>query len=808
MHRARWLILAALLSLALLISASHTAAQGGTPTTWRIYTHTDDVYALAVAPDGVTIWAATGGGVVRWDTASGARRVFTIDDGLPDNQTRDVLIDPATGYVWVGTYGGLARWNGTSWRVWTTADGLWTERVEGLGVDGAGHIWAAASAPASIWDGVTMRKYPDICDALTANFTAARQATQPNRLWAVEAGQWVWTTVGAGDGVRRHDGTTCQDFNTDTLPGLPSNVVVAVVTTPDGAVWFGTQQGIARRDASGQMTLIGQDTLPDSPVETMTVDGQGRVWAAFGCESGCVGGVARIDARGTANLADDQIQVFPMGAGGLPGRVPRAVAAARGGGAWVGTDAGPVPIRGDGSIGGALRAPGLPSNQVNALLMEGSDPLVRLWVGTDSGLALLERDRDSGAETWTVYDQASAGLPSNRVHAIVRLGLDLWVATGENGDSGPLGGVSRLTDSGAWLHYTSVGRDTFGNVQALAKDNQGRLWAGNTGGVGIAPRLFMLSTGGDWRTWIGGSGGFGAIRDLAAAPSTQTPGSASGCPSGRACLWLATDTGLYLMDHGDSPQPGTPFVRFTSQGTGQPALNSPTSVAVDGQGKVWVGSWLGAAVRSTTGTTWQAYTVGSPANGLPSNLIYHVAFNPPAWPDNGGVWLLTAGGAVRFTVFGTPTQALARPNSPAEAVGVTSLARRGSCEYWLGSAAGLSAVAQSPCSFPATPTPAASPTASGTVTRTMTPTITPTATPTATRTATGTATPSATPSPSATPTMTATATDGPSPTPTATATATNTPTATPTPSATPTRSPFELFLPHLAAKVKGAAPFG
>jgi len=179
----------------------------------------------------------------------------------------------------------------------------------------------------------------------------------------------------------------------------------------------------------------------------------------------------------------------------------------------------------------------------------------------------------------------------------------------------------------------------------------------------------------------------------------------------------------------------------------------------------------------------------------------------PVW-DGNEVWLLTAGGAVRFTVFGTPTQALARPNSPAEAVGVTSLARRGSCEYWLGSAAGLSAVAQSPCSFPATPTPTASPTASGTVTRTMTPTITPTATPTATRTATATNTPTASPSPSATPTMTATATDTATPTATRTATATNTPTATPTPSATPTRSPFELFLPHLAAKVKGAAPFG
>ena len=59
-------------------------------------------------------------------TAQGQSPPFSVRntaDGLPSNTVYGMLQD-RDGYLWFGTDAGLARYDGTSFRSWTTSDGL------------------------------------------------------------------------------------------------------------------------------------------------------------------------------------------------------------------------------------------------------------------------------------------------------------------------------------------------------------------------------------------------------------------------------------------------------------------------------------------------------------------------------------------------------------------------------------------------------------------------------------------------------------------------------------------------------------
>ena len=64
---------------------------------------------MKMGADG-TLWAATSLGLVRFETATGNTRTYTVEDGLPINSTCSVEVAP-DGKIWVGTDDGLACLN-------------------------------------------------------------------------------------------------------------------------------------------------------------------------------------------------------------------------------------------------------------------------------------------------------------------------------------------------------------------------------------------------------------------------------------------------------------------------------------------------------------------------------------------------------------------------------------------------------------------------------------------------------------------------------------------------------------------------
>ncbi len=132
-------------------------ADGGV-TNWQTFTNGNYIYDLAI--DGNTLWAATEGGVVKWDMTAGTYVKYTNLDGLGNIRVNTVAIDSA-GNKWFGTHrGGVTKFDGTTWTTYTSSSsGLADDYVYDIAIDSTGIIWFATSFGVSKLNGSTWTTY-------------------------------------------------------------------------------------------------------------------------------------------------------------------------------------------------------------------------------------------------------------------------------------------------------------------------------------------------------------------------------------------------------------------------------------------------------------------------------------------------------------------------------------------------------------------------------------------------------------------------------------------------------------------------
>jgi ligand-binding sensor domain-containing protein len=98
------------------------------------------------------------------------------------------------------------------------------------------------------------------------------------------------------------------------------------------------------------------------------------------------------------------------------------------------------------------------------------DPLARVWIGGESGLAVRI------GSSFTSYTTAE-GLPDNKIQAIAAgTGGEVWVGTEK--------GAARFRD-GSWTTFTTAQGLPSDNVQALLSDTRGRIYLGTRRGLSI-----------------------------------------------------------------------------------------------------------------------------------------------------------------------------------------------------------------------------------------------------------------------------------------------------------------------------------
>ena len=89
----RWLT-TLLISLTLVYAATTaTPVSAQSDELWQTYTNSNCVRDLAI--EGDYVWAATCGGVVRWDRRDGTYVKYITRNGLVDNDVQAVTLDPA-----------------------------------------------------------------------------------------------------------------------------------------------------------------------------------------------------------------------------------------------------------------------------------------------------------------------------------------------------------------------------------------------------------------------------------------------------------------------------------------------------------------------------------------------------------------------------------------------------------------------------------------------------------------------------------------------------------------------------------------
>ncbi|MFM7767164.1 MAG: two-component regulator propeller domain-containing protein [Bacteroidota bacterium] len=289
-------------------------------------------------------------------------------------------------------------------------------------------------------------------------------------------------------------------FNTVNSP-LPENSVRCITSAPSGAVWIGTDYGLASYDGSVWTVYNTMNSgIPDNSIRSLLIDGN-FIWVGT-----FMGGLARFD--GTTWNTYNTLNSF------IPDDFVRSLARDTAGNIWVGTIGGLGLFDGTNWTIFNMNNTPLLSNNISGLWSDSSGTIV----GTINGGVGFYNNG-----IWQHFTIWNSNLPDNSSLGVMRDTAGVpWFSTPANGLSAYVGGIQFLTfstiSSGIasnsttclayrpqsdeiWLgssdeglirksgiNFTSYGTSNAtlpdDVVQCVHVDGQGIVWAGmQTGGV-------------------------------------------------------------------------------------------------------------------------------------------------------------------------------------------------------------------------------------------------------------------------------------------------------------------------------------
>jgi hypothetical protein len=519
----------------------------------------------------------------------GRWRKFSVLDGLKNNATGRTMFT-ADGELWNMAYGGLLRFDGREFFTLDTENGL-----GGIGngplaayLDGSGMFWLPTSD--GLW-----RYRP--AEGAPARFSP---------------------------------------------PGLPTDNIMEISGTADGAVWLRTDNALVRY-LDGQGVVFPNLWRPDTSANQNSADANvvypqrlaaagNRLWV-----TGPGAGLVRFDGTNQVRWTRQQ---------GLPSDDTGTVAASPSGEVWVAIGTAGV-VRFDGTNFSRLtQKDGLPAGVITSIhvLPDG-----RVWFGTAEGIVA----RFDG-HSFTCFDLFS-DLTSHKNRA---MSGQFWdIHQGPDGATwfGTSDGLYRYEEE-TFLQYTTLDGLPEGSVNNLLAVSSGGLIAGiGTNGVTVftGKRFFTnpnqrpvtdMVRGPDGQTWMVFNSTQNPLRSLELVGIESTVAvltNFGGLPAGRiSCLGYATNGDLWAGGAGGG------VIRFhgtntipTLVATNGLLANAINAIHCDPHGSVWFAA-DGGIVRFD-GSNWTEFTR---TNGAPGRLVDAIESGP-----DGSVWFgALEGGLARF----------------------------------------------------------------------------------------------------------------------------------------------------------------
>jgi ligand-binding sensor domain-containing protein len=550
----------------------------------------------ALVRQGDILWAATEGGLLRWNTTTLVYDRLTAADGLGSDRVNGVAIAP-DGTVWAATAGGLSRYApgrqaGVGWLTHTrenTDRGLVDDEVLAVAVDGQGRIWAGTAHG-------LCRLTPDVDDL-----------------------GGTWSTISA--------------------EGLSAIRVHALQTDGQGRVWVATSAGLFRAEGDVLHAEEAGGLLSDAAIAALGVDGGGRLWVAAQD-----GPLVHFEPRGEQWIAVPEGrpagEVMALAAGNTSERM------------WVaaGGGLGRVHLVGR-SPAAAWQALALPKAVadagVTALTLDESGVL---WVGTGNGLFRY----------WEIWNRDPAG-PETTVRVAANQYEYARFAFDDRGNLWAPKGLKRF-DGRAWTGFSEAERvaDRADHGLDIAGDGAGGVWAAHRYGAishfdGRAWQAFTYQDQGLWddrRTMAimapdRGGGLWVGYEDLAHVAWQDAARSGVDwrvfhfnwgrvldvAVDGLDGAWIATSE-WGLVRYVDGAWTAYP----TLSGRSGDRPERVTAIALDARGRLWTSS-AAYGVALFDGRTWRVHPMTQDMPG------YVARFAPDA---TGGTWALNGDDSVSY----------------------------------------------------------------------------------------------------------------------------------------------------------------
>lgn len=455
--------------------------------------------------------------------------------------------------------------------------------------------------------------------------------------------------------------------------GLLQSSVQALAQTPDGYLWFGTEEGLMRYDGVRFVGFTSQDGtgLTDDNVRALAVAPDGALWV------GTFASVLRFDGH------TFQVEISSESTGRLQVESLLFDASGR---LWVGTAGSGLMTLDEGKVSSLTTADGLPDNQITAMrwLHDGT-----LLVGTNAGLVRIVDGRVApfenspfdhqlvlailetrSGELWLANHQhlyrrdgagweeitPREGLPETYIRVLYEDHAGtIWIGTNSRG-------ISRYVD-GSFSNLDSAQGLTDGSIRSLLEDREGDLWVGTlAGGLNVLKDVSFHTLGvpeglpgenvssvyraSDGTLWIGVAGqGLAALREGRLRVLTT----ADGLPNNdvraiaedrRGRILIGTlGGGVSILDHGK-------ITTYTQKdGLVNDIVYAITEVR---DGSIWIGT-RAAGISHLVDGRFENFDTRS---GLAHNLTRYLLET-----SDGSLWICTEGGGIsrlkegRFTTF-------------------------------------------------------------------------------------------------------------------------------------------------------------